>query len=223
MSAEDDDITEELLADAGKLTGLSLELLGLDPHPDDMTAEQRLQFDPEDLAEMAAVDPVDRHKAVGRTRLLAGLVWNSSSILIDQLFRDLGNLSSLEVVTPADIALLDDILARMETAGLSGDELVALDRAFHVGIAGILGNAVLARFVGTLFDQRINPYFRQLASYFENADSWREAVAEHREIRDAIAAGTGITKQRSCQVRERKLSAGSRITAPGGRISIAKP
>ena len=59
MSADDDDITEELLADAGKLTGLSLELLGLDPHPDDMTAEQRLQFDPEDLAEMAVDEITD--------------------------------------------------------------------------------------------------------------------------------------------------------------------
>jgi len=104
MSADDDDITEELLADAGKLTGLSLELLGLDPHPDDMTAEQRLQFDPEDLAEMAAVSPDDRRKAVGQTRLLAGLLWNSASILIDQLFRDLGTLSALDAVTPADIA-----------------------------------------------------------------------------------------------------------------------
>lgn len=104
MSADDDDITEELLADAGKLTGLSLELLGLDPHPDDMTAEQRLQFDPEDLAEMAAASPEDRHKAVGQTRLLAGLLWNSSSILIDQLFRDLGTLSTLDAVTPTDIA-----------------------------------------------------------------------------------------------------------------------
>ncbi|SDK70824.1 hypothetical protein SAMN04487916_102237 [Arthrobacter sp. ov407] len=104
MSADDDDITEELLADAGKLTGLSLELLGLDPHPDDMTAEQRLQFDPEDLAEMADVAPIDRHKAVGQTRLLAGLLWNSSSILIDQLFRDLGTISTLDVLTPTDIA-----------------------------------------------------------------------------------------------------------------------
>ena len=104
MSADDDDITEELLADAGKLTGLSLELLGLDPHPDDMTAGQRLQFDPEDLVEMAAVSPEDRRKAVGQTRLLAGLLWNSSSILIDQLFRDLGTLSTLDLVTPTDIA-----------------------------------------------------------------------------------------------------------------------
>jgi hypothetical protein len=104
MSADDDDITEELLADAGKLTGLSLELLGLDPHPDDMTPEQRLQFDPEDLDEMAATSPEERHKAVSQTRLLAGLLWNSSSILIDQLFRDLGSLSDLEEVTGSDVA-----------------------------------------------------------------------------------------------------------------------
>ena len=104
MSADDDDITDELLTDSAKLTGLSLELLGLDPHPDDMTPEQRLQFDPEDLDEMAAVAPEDRHKAVSQTRLLAGLLWNSSGILIDQLFRDLGTLSELDDVTPSDIA-----------------------------------------------------------------------------------------------------------------------
>jgi hypothetical protein len=101
---EEDDITEELLADAEKLTGLSLELLGLDPHPDDMTEEQRLLFDPEDLAEMAAVPADERRKAVTRTRLLAGLLWNSSSVLMDQLFRDLETLDGLEDVTPSDIA-----------------------------------------------------------------------------------------------------------------------
>ena len=53
---------------------------------------------------MAAVPPEDRQKAVSQTRLLAGLLWNSSSILIDQLFRDLGTLSDLDAVTPADIA-----------------------------------------------------------------------------------------------------------------------
>jgi hypothetical protein len=105
MSADqDDDITEELLADADKLTGLSLELLGLDPHPADMTAEQRLQFDPEDLEEMAAVAPGERQQSLRRVRLLAGLLWNSSSILIDQLFRDLETLRKLDAVTPADIA-----------------------------------------------------------------------------------------------------------------------
>jgi hypothetical protein len=69
-----------------------------------MTIEQRLQFDPKDLAEMATADPVERQKALRQTRLLAGLLWNSSSILIDQLFRDLGTLSRLETITPADVA-----------------------------------------------------------------------------------------------------------------------
>ncbi|MHA7223742.1 hypothetical protein ACX80S_15710 [Arthrobacter sp. RHLT1-20] len=104
MSADDDDITDELLTDADKLTGLSLELLGLDPHPDDMTPDQRLQFDPDDLDEMVAVAPEDRQESVRQTRLLAGLLWNSSGVLIDQLFRDLGTLSKLEAVTPSDIA-----------------------------------------------------------------------------------------------------------------------
>ncbi|MET3720267.1 MULTISPECIES: hypothetical protein [unclassified Arthrobacter] len=101
---EEDDITEELLADAAKLTGLGLELLGLDPHPDDMTPEQRLQFDPDDLDEMAVVPAEERHKAVSQTRLLAGLLWNSSGVLLDQLFRDLGTLSGLENIGPSDIA-----------------------------------------------------------------------------------------------------------------------
>ncbi|MHA7300627.1 hypothetical protein [Pseudarthrobacter sp. MDT1-22] len=101
---EEDDITEELLADAGKLTGLSLELLGLDPHPDDMTPEQRLQFEPEDLDEMAAVSPEDRKTAVSQTLLLAGLLWNSSGLLVDQLFRDLGTMTALDAVTSSDVA-----------------------------------------------------------------------------------------------------------------------
>ena len=37
------------------------------------------------------------------------------------------------------------------------------DRGFHTAIAATLENAVLVRFVGELFDLRINPYFEQLA------------------------------------------------------------
>ena len=46
-----------------------------------------------------------------------------------------------------------------------------LDREFHVTIAGVLGNGFLVRVVGELFDQRINPYFTKLASYFETSES----------------------------------------------------
>jgi DNA-binding FadR family transcriptional regulator len=83
---------------------------------------------------------------------------------------------------------LDRILAQMEKSG-GNDKWISLDREFHVAIAASLSNGMLARFIGQLFDQRMNPYFRRLASYFEDASTWSQALAEHRVIRDAIAAG----------------------------------
>jgi DNA-binding FadR family transcriptional regulator len=35
----------------------------------------------------------------------------------------------------------------------------------------------------------MTPYFEKLASYFENTETWRAAMEEHRAIRNAIAAG----------------------------------
>ena len=49
-------------------------------------------------------------------------------------------------------------------------------------------SAVLVRVVGELVRLRLNPYFAKLAHYFENPQSWNAALAEHRAIRDAIAA-----------------------------------
>ncbi|MET0527555.1 MAG: FadR/GntR family transcriptional regulator [Microvirga sp.] len=90
---------------------------------------------------------------------------------------------------PQHIAELDRILLRMEQCEGRNDNWIALDREFHVTLAGILENGVLVRFIGELFDLRINPYFERLASYFEDASTWRQALAEHRLIRDAIASG----------------------------------
>lgn len=129
-------------------------------------------------------------------------------------------------VTARDIAGLDRILADMEQAGLSGDELVALDRAFHVAIAGILRNAALTRFVGELFDQRINPYFTRLACYFENAESWRAAVREHRAIRDGLAARDGEQAGRAMRrhlqnSQERFSQSFGEVQASSGQASVS--
>ncbi|TIS54237.1 FadR/GntR family transcriptional regulator [Mesorhizobium sp.] len=91
-------------------------------------------------------------------------------------------------VRPADLELLDDVLRRMEAMRHPNKMTIALDREFHTSVAGILENAVLVRFIGELFDQRINPFFERLSIYFENRDSWRIAAEEHRAVRDAIAA-----------------------------------
>ncbi|KQT54556.1 GntR family transcriptional regulator [Aureimonas sp. Leaf454] len=95
------------------------------------------------------------------------------------------------LATPADIDTLDALLLRMERGIHVSQETIGADRAFHCAIVGILGNAVLVRFVGELFDQRINPYFERLSSYFENNDTWGEALEEHRAVRNAIAAKDG--------------------------------
>ena len=90
---------------------------------------------------------------------------------------------------PADIARLDAVLAEVDaSATLNVEQWVALDRRFHRAVAETLGNVVLLRTVGELFDQRINPYFARLARHIENASTWRAAHVEHIAIRDAIAA-----------------------------------
>ncbi|UVO27648.1 FadR/GntR family transcriptional regulator [Bradyrhizobium arachidis] len=90
-----------------------------------------------------------------------------------------------------DIARIDASLTAMENVEHPGELSMVHDRAFHVAVAGCLGNAVLVRVVGELFDQRLNPYFAQLAHYFENPASWRAALDEHRAVRDAIVACDG--------------------------------
>jgi len=92
------------------------------------------------------------------------------------------------VATPEDIARIDASLEAMANVQHPGEASMIHDRAFHVAVAGCLDNAVLVRVVGELFDQRLNPYFAKLAHYFENPASWNAALAEHRAIRDAIAA-----------------------------------
>ena len=92
------------------------------------------------------------------------------------------------LATADDIARIDAALAAMATVDHPSEASMMHDRAFHVAVAGCLGNAVLVRVVGELFDQRLNPYFAKLANYFENPESWRAAHAEHEQIRHAIAA-----------------------------------
>lgn len=91
------------------------------------------------------------------------------------------------VATKDDVARIDASLVAMENVEHPGEASMVHDRAFHVAIAGSLGNAVLVRVVGELFDQRLNPYFAQLAHYFESPGTWRTALDEHRAVRDAIA------------------------------------
>jgi DNA-binding FadR family transcriptional regulator len=91
------------------------------------------------------------------------------------------------IATPGDLERIDATLARMKAAAGSGPDSIAADRDFHLAVACVLANDAITKVVGDLFDQRINPYFARLASYFESPSSWRAAWSEHGAIRDRIA------------------------------------
>jgi GntR family transcriptional repressor for pyruvate dehydrogenase complex len=89
----------------------------------------------------------------------------------------------------ATLRRLRAAVKRMEGDIAHGALPIRGDRDFHVALAEASGNAALVRVVAELFDERNNPLYEQLGKHFENARSWREAVAEHRAVVRAVAAG----------------------------------
>lgn len=72
---------------------------------------------------------------------------------------------------------------------------VDLDREFHLTLAEMSGNAVLAQMVGELFDERHSPISAKISSRFENTRTWKSALQEHEAILKAIEARDPIAAQ----------------------------
>jgi GntR family transcriptional regulator, transcriptional repressor for pyruvate dehydrogenase complex len=85
------------------------------------------------------------------------------------------------------IAGLREAVHLMEEEAGTGHTPTQGDRLFHTRIAEASNNSVLLRVVSELFDERRNPLFEQLGTHFETAKSWAAAIAEHRQVVDAIA------------------------------------
>lgn len=98
---------------------------------------------------------------------------------------------------PEHVAHLDRNLEEMAAAVDDRHLALALDREFHVIVSSIIANATLNRFVGSMHDMRMTPYFEKLASYFENRRTWQAATEEHRAIRNAIAANDPAAAQKA--------------------------
>jgi DNA-binding FadR family transcriptional regulator len=90
--------------------------------------------------------------------------------------------------TDDDIARIDAVLAEFAETPPTNGAWIEIDRRFHIAVVATLGNAVLTRTVGELYDQRINPYFERLARYTLSESTHVAAQKEHMAIRDAIAA-----------------------------------
>ena len=77
---------------------------------------------------------------------------------------------------------------QMEVDALAGIKPLDADRLFHVRVAEATGNSVLVGVVRRMFDLRLGPLFDQLHSHFETAEVWAQAIAEHRQVLDALRA-----------------------------------
>ncbi|MCU0885753.1 MAG: FadR family transcriptional regulator [Beijerinckiaceae bacterium] len=140
---------------------------------------------PPDTATQAATQPVAGPFEVLKARaLIEGAIAEEAAL----------------IATPEALAPVDTAIAEMAAAIHPGAQSMAHDRAFHTAVADMLGNDAVTKVVGDLFDQRLHPYFAQLASYFEDAESWRAALAEHQAIRERLAAQDSAGARRAMKL-----------------------
>lgn len=129
-------------------------------------------------------------------------------------------------VEPGQLAGLYESLSLMEQEARTGQVPIRGDRLFHIRVAEICGNSVLLRVVGELFDERHNPLSVKLGDYFENPASWEAAIAEHRGVVEAIAAGDAAGARQAMHEHlarsYERLTASSLETHAGTRRSRAK-
>lgn len=98
-------------------------------------------------------------------------------------------------VTEELLERLRELLKGMETELARRRTPLDLDKQFHLTLAEMTGNAVLARLVGDLFDERHSPISAKIRSRFESARTWKAALKEHEAILSAIEARDPIAAQ----------------------------
>ncbi|ARP85246.1 FadR/GntR family transcriptional regulator [Bordetella genomosp. 9] len=133
------------------------------------------------------------------------------TILARQLIEGELAAQAAQTMRARDVVGLREALDVMREEAASGNIPARGDRLFHVRIAQASDNSVLLRLVGELYDERHNPLAVQLGNYFENADSWAAAIAEHERVVDAIQAGDSNGARAA--MREHLAKSHDRLTA----------
>ncbi len=96
--------------------------------------------------------------------------------------------------TPRQLKQLSGIVEAMR-AEMERRAPLELDRQFHMTLAEMGGNSVIARLIAELFDERHSPLSARLASRYENARTWKAALKEHEAILRALEARDPIAAQ----------------------------
>jgi GntR family transcriptional repressor for pyruvate dehydrogenase complex len=97
--------------------------------------------------------------------------------------------------TPEQLKRLRGIVNRMRAETNRDRPALELDRRFHMTLAEMSGNSVMARIIGGLFDERHSPISAKLSSRYETPGTWKQALKEHEAILRALEARDPIAAQ----------------------------
>ena len=89
--------------------------------------------------------------------------------------------------TAEGLARVHDSVEAMRADVVAGRDVMEHDREFHVRIAEMSGNSILASLVGTLFDERRSPLAEHMRNRLESKPTTHEALAEHEQIYRCLA------------------------------------
>ncbi|MGY4707700.1 FadR/GntR family transcriptional regulator [Candidatus Bipolaricaulota sp. J31] len=94
--------------------------------------------------------------------------------------------------TPADIAAIEDALARMEEAARRSDieAYFSADRCFHLAIVHTTGNPLLEGHIRDLISRMDRPLWRAVKRYYltNYSEYLRRSLEDHRRLLEAISA-----------------------------------
>ena len=113
-----------------------------------------------------------------------------------------GTVAALACIrmTPEGLAPLHAMIQAMRADITDGRDPLEQDRQFHLAIAGLSGNSVLARIVRDLFDGRHSPISTQLSVRFDSREGWHTALLEHEAIYAALEAADPLMAQAAMRV-----------------------
>jgi GntR family transcriptional repressor for pyruvate dehydrogenase complex len=97
--------------------------------------------------------------------------------------------------TRAQLKQLATLVTRMRAETERNRMPLELDRRFHMTLAEMSGNSVLARIIAELFDERHSPISKKLSSKYETPRTWKQALKEHEAILRALEARDPIAAQ----------------------------
>jgi GntR family transcriptional repressor for pyruvate dehydrogenase complex len=104
-------------------------------------------------------------------------------------------LQAASVITDKTLENLRAILASMRAEIEHGRKPIEQDRQFHLTIAELPGNNILAKIVANLFDERHSPMSDHMRGRFETPQTWTVALAEHEVILAALDARNPMAAQ----------------------------